>query len=126
MSKLTSGPESRIIAASRRSSKGRDMAKADKSMTVAELKKLGEKRVAAEVKRLNAEWDRLTREFLPIHEKLFMLESSNADMERLITERTRLLNELELIGDRLVALGAITASGVSAALAPTPSAVRRK
>jgi hypothetical protein len=87
-------------------------------MSVGELKKLGEKRVAAEVKRLSVKWDRLVKEFLPIQEKLFTLQCSKADVDRLVAERNRLLDELEHIGDRLVALGATRASGMRMALAP--------
>jgi hypothetical protein len=94
------------------------MAKAEESLPVAELKKLGEERVAAEVRRLYAEWDRLTGEFLPVHEKLSTVQGNDADLERLIAERSRILGELKSIGDRLTALGATRASGLGMAAAP--------
>jgi hypothetical protein len=87
--------------------------------TVVKVKELGKQRVTAEVGRLSTEWDRLVKEFLPIQEKLVTLQGSNADVERLIAERSPLLDELELTGDRLVALGATRVSGLGMALAPT-------
>jgi archaellum component FlaC len=84
--------------------KGLSMAQNIESMTADEVKKLGEECVATEVKRLKAEWKRLSDEFIPFHDQLANAHGSDADMERRIAERSRLVEELEAVGNRLIML----------------------